>query len=111
MIQECVNKDPHPTGANLARYLKCWRHFLWHPSNQQHLLHSSWGCLLQGTKAQPYPWRRQKIDRRESNPLLTCSWLRPQSREGLGEQIRASTSMVSPRAWTSDLSGEFCFNT
>lgn len=37
------------------------------------------------------------------NPVLTCSWLRPQKREELGEQIRASTSTVSPRACTSGL--------
>lgn len=45
------------------------------------------------------------------NPLLTCSWLRPQVRAELGGQIRASTSTVSPRACTSGLNGEFCFST
>lgn len=108
----CRQRFPASLLASLARYLKPHRYGLWHLSNEQHLLHEPWGCFLQGIKRSALPFDYTESKRGGShNPLLTCSWLRPQVREELGELTRASTSTVSPRACTSGLNGEFWFNT
>lgn len=113
MMQEHVGKYlPTSIRASLAPYLKPDRHVLWHLSNEQHLLYRPRGCFLQGIKGQLYPvtiWKT--TGQRAHHDLLTCSRLRPQVREELGEQTRASTSTVRPSACTSGLNGEFCFNT
>lgn len=103
MTQPWIEKDPPPLLANLAQYLQPCRHLIWYLSHQQHLVHRSWGCFLQGIRAhlclQLYP----KGVEGSYYPVLTCSWLSPHKSEDFGEQMRASTSMVSPRACISGL--------